>query len=96
MKTIVFSNLVKEAIRIAQSGTPGPVFVEMPLDTLYPYALTAAEGVGDTGKDTSLAGRITNFYMNAYLHNLFTQAFTQHVSIVCTLYYRGLRAPLFF
>ncbi|CAG0886017.1 unnamed protein product [Darwinula stevensoni] len=28
---------LRKAIQIAQSGTPGPVFVEFPIDTLYPY-----------------------------------------------------------
>lgn len=28
---------IRKAINIAQSGTPGPVFVELPIDTLYTY-----------------------------------------------------------
>lgn len=28
---------IRKAIHIAQSGTPGPVFVELPIDTLYTY-----------------------------------------------------------
>ena len=35
--------LVRKAIQIAQSGTPGPVFVEFPIDTLYPYHLVKSE-----------------------------------------------------
>jgi len=31
--------ILRKAIQIAQSGTPGPVFVEFPIDTLYPYPL---------------------------------------------------------
>ena len=30
-------SLVRKAMQIAQSDTPGPVFVEFPIDTLYPY-----------------------------------------------------------
>uniref|UniRef100_F6SE92 Thiamine pyrophosphate enzyme N-terminal TPP-binding domain-containing protein n=3 Tax=Ciona intestinalis TaxID=7719 RepID=F6SE92_CIOIN len=30
---------LQQAISQAQSGTPGPVFVEFPIDTLYPYHL---------------------------------------------------------
>ena len=30
-------------MQIAQSGTPGPVFVEFPIDTLYPYPLVKKE-----------------------------------------------------
>lgn len=29
--------ILKKAISAARSGTPGPVFVEFPIDTLYPY-----------------------------------------------------------
>jgi hypothetical protein len=30
-------------MQVAQSGTPGPVFVEFPIDTLYPYPLVKKE-----------------------------------------------------
>ena len=70
---------VKAAIRKAKSGVPGPVFVEMPLDTLYPYSVTANEVVGDI-KGNSVADKVTKAFMNAYLHNLFTDGFRDHVS----------------
>lgn len=34
---------MRNAIKIAKSGTPGPVFVEFPIDTLYPYDLLLQE-----------------------------------------------------
>lgn len=34
---------VRKALAIAQSGTPGPVFIEFPIDTLYPYHLVSKE-----------------------------------------------------
>ena len=76
---------LKEALFIAQDGTPGPVFLEMPIDTLYPYAATASEIIGSSN-DTSLAGKITSFYMNAYLHNLFTKGFEDQVGNYIYLY----------
>ena len=36
-------SLVRKAMQKAQSGTPGPVFVEFPIDTLYPYPLVKKE-----------------------------------------------------
>ena len=33
---------LREAFRLAKSGTPGPVFVELPIDILYSYLLIAA------------------------------------------------------
>ena len=51
---------VRKAMHIAQSGTPGPVFVEFPIDTLYPYHLVKREvGVKDGGK--GLMSKIVNW-----------------------------------
>ena len=62
---------------MAQSGMPGPVFVEMPIDTLYPYKMVEADITGGGGSTKTLAGKITNFYLQSYLHNMFTQGFNQ-------------------
>lgn len=35
--------ILRKAMQIAQSGTPGPVFVEFPIDTLYSYPLVKKE-----------------------------------------------------
>lgn len=34
---------VRKALAIAQSGTPGPVFIEFPIDTLYPFHIVSKE-----------------------------------------------------
>jgi glyoxylate carboligase len=34
---------VRKAIQVAQSGTPGPVFIEFPIDVLYPYQIIVKE-----------------------------------------------------
>lgn len=34
---------IRQAIQVAQSGTPGPVFVEFPIDVLYPYQMIIKE-----------------------------------------------------
>lgn len=34
---------VRKALAVAQSGTPGPVFIEFPIDTLYPFHLVSKE-----------------------------------------------------
>lgn len=34
---------VRKAINVAQSGTPGPVFIEFPIDVLFPYQTVIAE-----------------------------------------------------
>jgi thiamine pyrophosphate-dependent acetolactate synthase large subunit-like protein len=35
---------------MARSGTPGPVFVELPVDVLYPESVVAKEVSGAGGK----------------------------------------------
>lgn len=37
--------MLREAFKVALSGTPGPVFVELPIDILYSYMEIAA-GMG--------------------------------------------------
>lgn len=66
---------LRKAIAAAKEGVPGPVFVELPIDTLYPYAVTASEIIGEQTGKPSLQKRIVDFYMGAHLHNLFTKAF---------------------
>lgn len=70
--------VLRKAIQIAQSGTPGPVFVEFPIDTLYPYHLIRRElGVKESG-NISLGQRVVNAYLNNYIYSLFAGAFDNH------------------
>ncbi|CAL1548616.1 unnamed protein product [Lymnaea stagnalis] len=62
---------LRKALQIAQSGTPGPVFVEFPIDTLYPYQLVKKEiGMKDTGP-SSLGQRVVNWYLHCHLLKLY-------------------------
>lgn len=67
-------NTLRKAIQIAQSGTPGPVFVEFPIDSLYPYHLVQRE-LGVKGDAKSFVQRMINAYLNNYLYSLFAGAF---------------------
>ncbi|KAF1393818.1 hypothetical protein PFLUV_G00020000 [Perca fluviatilis] len=54
---------VRKALAIAQSGTPGPVFIEFPIDTLYPYHLVSKEfGVKNPPK--GLMGKIVSCFFS--------------------------------
>jgi len=66
---------LKQALVEAQSGTPGPVFVEFPIDTLYPYQTVFKEIVGSTSPAKNIQQRIVNWYLNNYLCNIFAGAF---------------------
>jgi acetolactate synthase-like protein len=71
-------SVLRKAIQEAQSGTPGPVFVEFPIDTLYPYHLVQRElGIKSDGAK-SLIQSIINLYLNNYLQSLFAGAFDKH------------------
>ncbi|KAA8593859.1 hypothetical protein FQN60_004693 [Etheostoma spectabile] len=64
---------VRKALAIAQSGTPGPVFIEFPIDTLYPYHVVSKEfGVKNPPK--GLMGKIVSWHLNNHLMNLFAGA----------------------
>uniref|UniRef100_A0A674N0H9 2-hydroxyacyl-CoA lyase 2 n=1 Tax=Takifugu rubripes TaxID=31033 RepID=A0A674N0H9_TAKRU len=57
----------------AVSGTPGPVFIEFPIDTLYPFHLVSKEfGVKNPPK--GLMGKVVSWYLNNHLMNLFAGA----------------------
>lgn len=52
---------LRKALAAAQSGTPGPVFIELPIDTLYPFHLVSKEfGVKNPPK--GLLGKIVSWY----------------------------------
>ncbi|CAG5127592.1 unnamed protein product, partial [Candidula unifasciata] len=64
---------LRKALQIAQSGTPGPVFVEFPIDVLYPYQLVKKE-IGMKTGPSGLVQRIINWYLENHLSNLFAGA----------------------
>lgn len=67
---------LRKAIQVAQSGTPGPVFVEFPIDVLYPYETVKRElGMKDSGK--GIFQKIVNWYLQNHLNNLFSGAFEE-------------------
>lgn len=69
--------VLRKAIYEAQSGTPGPVFVEFPIDSLYPYHLVQRE-LGIKTESKSIIQRIIGLYLNNYLSSLFAGAFDKH------------------
>ncbi|KAL7648039.1 UNVERIFIED_CONTAM: hypothetical protein RMT77_001656 [Armadillidium vulgare] len=64
---------LRKALQVAQSGTPGPVFVELPLDVLYPYQMVSQEmAPKEHGK--TITQKIVNWYLNNHLSNLYAGA----------------------
>ncbi|XP_036623276.1 2-hydroxyacyl-CoA lyase 2 [Trichosurus vulpecula] len=64
---------LRAAFAAAQSGTPGPVFVELPIDVLYPYFLVQKE-VMPSKASKSLMGKLVSWYLQNHLANLFAGA----------------------
>uniref|UniRef100_A0A8D2E4Y7 2-hydroxyacyl-CoA lyase 2 n=1 Tax=Sciurus vulgaris TaxID=55149 RepID=A0A8D2E4Y7_SCIVU len=64
---------LRAAMAAAQSGTPGPVFVELPVDVLYPYFMIQKEMV-PAKLPKGLMGRVISWYLKNCLANLFVGA----------------------
>lgn len=73
---------MREAFRLTQIGVPGPVFVELPIDILYPYSIIAEQfasmsSTKDRAKKTSIKGKIIEAYTNYSLNHIFADAFKE-------------------
>ena len=69
--------LLETAFAMAREGVPGPVFLECPVDLLYPEA-TAREWYGVTPKEgerpPALAKRLERWYLSRHLDRVFDRA----------------------
>ena len=62
---------VEEAFALAASGVPGPVFLECPVDLLYPEAEIRQWYADAAGKGTALADRALRWYLQRHVQRLF-------------------------
>jgi acetolactate synthase-1/2/3 large subunit len=61
-----------EAFRLSRDGVPGPVFLECPVDLLYPEALVREWYGAKTGKEARTLGeRARRWYVGRHLEQLF-------------------------
>lgn len=68
------AGVLYKALRIAQSGVPGPVFVEIPVDLLYDEALVREWYAQKTSRKNTLAEKLTAWYIERHLNRLFSDA----------------------
>src|SRR5512137_158951 len=62
---------VAEAFELAQSGVPGPVFIECPVDLLYDEASIRQWYADAAGKGSSLPDRALRWYLNRHAQRMF-------------------------
>jgi len=65
---------IEEAFQLAQSGVPGPVFVECPVDLLYDEASIRQWYAEAAGKGTSVPDRLLRFYLGRHVRKMFDGA----------------------
>jgi len=65
---------VNEALALARSGVPGPVFVECPVDLLYPEATVREWYLAASGKAKGLAGKAIAMYLQLHVRRMFEGA----------------------
>ncbi|HSN81751.1 MAG TPA: thiamine pyrophosphate-binding protein [Polyangiales bacterium] len=72
---------VQKAMEVAQDGVPGPVFIEMPIDLLYPEDMVREMFLQESGvkNSKSLGSKALELYMRGHLYRQFHQP---HVSII--------------
>lgn len=70
--------MMERAFQEAMGGTPGPVFVEFPIDTLYDEELV--KSFYDMPKGKSLASKAVGLYLDVHVKRLFAGSQNQQVS----------------
>lgn len=66
-----FVPVINKAISIALEGTPGPVFVECPIDLLYEEGLVKEWYLAGNKKEASLADKAIYWYLNRHVQGVF-------------------------
>jgi acetolactate synthase-1/2/3 large subunit len=62
---------VEQAFELAQSGVPGPVFIECPVDLLYEEASIRQWYADAAGKGTRVPDRLLRWYLNRHVQRMF-------------------------
>ncbi|HMQ07617.1 MAG TPA: thiamine pyrophosphate-binding protein [Saprospiraceae bacterium] len=66
--------VIRKAFRVAASGVPGPVFIECPVDVLYPPEIVKEWYFTKSGSGkTSFTDRLQQWYVKRHVHRLFNQ-----------------------
>lgn len=66
--------LVERAFRVARQGVPGPVFVECPVDLLYPESIVRDWYGANRAGGGSIGSRLLDLYLRRHVDRLFAGA----------------------
>jgi len=84
--------VMERAFREAAGGVPGPVFVEAPVDLLYPEAVVRDWYLTAGGGGKSLAARLTSAYLRHHLNRMFAGEARAAAGAAAALAQPGVRA----
>ena len=73
---------VDEALALARSGIPGPVFIECPVDLLYDETSIRQWYSDAAGKGTGLSERLLRWYLQRHVARMFTGSDLRQPSVV--------------
>ncbi|KAI3389374.1 hypothetical protein SNEBB_001004 [Seison nebaliae] len=73
-------HVIENGIRVARSGRPGPVVIEIPIDLLYEISIITKELGGEKLKKKSIFSTIKNLYLDYYIFKVFAGAFDVDVT----------------
>jgi acetolactate synthase-like protein len=65
--------LLRRAFAVSREGVPGPVFLEVPVDLLYPESVVREWYGANTKGSKSISGRLLKFYLGRHVNQLFAQ-----------------------
>lgn len=71
---------VEKALRVAQEGVPGPVFVEIPVDLLYQESTVRQLMMNEVGRAKGVMGLAMKLYVGRHLRQTFGKAWTRTAS----------------
>jgi len=63
--------MLRRAFAVTREGVPGPVFLEIPVDLLYPESVVRDWYGANTKGSKSISGRLLKFYLGRHVNKIF-------------------------
>lgn len=93
-QVVDFASLLDQAFLVARAGVPGPVFLECPVDLLYPESLVREWYLKDEQKPAkNVQERALRWYLKRHLKNIFAQTDELKINKEITAYQIPAHTP---